>query len=103
LISNPLDQSKWSDIVANELDIDFAWLNSPDYTDEFTRARERLNTAMRHHVQSQGLREVERIVDDVFRQHGPSADEPLRDGDGPKKIIGEVSHSPAPTCRVWPS
>ena len=48
-ISNPLDPAVWSDTIADEVDIDFAWLDSPDYWDEFQRARERLNEVMRHH------------------------------------------------------
>ena len=33
LISNPLEPSEWSDTIADEIDIDFAWLDAPDYTD----------------------------------------------------------------------
>ena len=46
-----LDPAVWSDTITDELDIDFAWLDSPDYADEFVRARERFETAMRHHVE----------------------------------------------------
>jgi hypothetical protein len=48
LISNPLDPTEWSDTIAAEIDIDFAWLDTPDYTDEFVRARERLEASRRN-------------------------------------------------------
>jgi hypothetical protein len=70
LISNPLEPAVWSDTIADEFDIDFAWLDSPDYADEFLRARERLEATMRHHVETQRSRELNRITADVFAKHG---------------------------------
>jgi hypothetical protein len=52
LISNPLDPAEWSDTIADEIDIEFGWLDTPDYSDEFVRARERLEATMRYHVET---------------------------------------------------
>jgi hypothetical protein len=70
LISNPLAPAEWSDTIADEIDIDFAWLDSPDYPDEFKRARERLEATLRHKAETQRTRELNRIAADVFEKHG---------------------------------
>ena len=92
LISNPLDPGEWSDTIANEIDIDFVWLDTPDYTDEFVRARERLEATMRHHVETQRTRELNRIATDVFEKHGiVDEHEPITDPQLRDKIAGEVA------------
>jgi hypothetical protein len=92
LISNPLDPTKWSDTVADEVDIDFEWLDTPDYSDEFVRARERFEAAMRHHVDTQRSLELNRIADDVFKKNGIlSMDEPITDPQLFDKIVREIS------------
>jgi len=90
LISNPLDPSVWSDTIADEIDIDFAWLDNPDYSDEFVRARERLTATMEHHVETQGPREVNRIVEEVCAKHGIAAEDET-DPAVQKKIRWEIS------------
>jgi hypothetical protein len=91
LISNPLDTAEWSDTIADDVDIDFAWLNSPDYSDEFVRARERFGATVRHHLESQRAREVNRIIADVFEKHGiVDEHEPITDRELVKKITWEV-------------
>jgi HNH endonuclease len=92
LISNPLDPTKWSDTIADEIDIDFVWLNTPDYGDEFVRARERFEAAMRHHVATQRDRELNRIATAVFEKHGiVDENQPITDLQLRNKIAAEIS------------
>jgi HNH endonuclease len=92
LVSNPLDPSQWSDTIADEIEVDFTWLDSPDYSDEFVRARERLGAAMIHHVNIQGPRELNRIADEVFEKHGVvSDDQPITDPELFQEIVWEIS------------
>jgi hypothetical protein len=92
LISNPLDPAVWSDTVADEIDLEFAWLDSPDYSDEFARARERFEAAMRHHIDTQRPRELNRIADEVFKKRGiVNLDEPIADQQLCDEIVGEIS------------
>ncbi len=91
LISNPLNPAIWSDALADEKDIDFAWLESPDYSDNFVRVNERLNAAMRHHVETERPRELNRIADEVFAKYGiVDPDGPIVDGELLKKIDWEI-------------
>jgi hypothetical protein len=95
LISNPLDPAIWSDALADEMNIDFAWLDSPDYSDNFVRVNERLNAAMRHHIETERPREFNRIADEVFAKYGiVDLDEPISDGELLKKSLG-ILRSPA--------
>jgi hypothetical protein len=90
LISNPLDPAIWSDALADEMNIDFAWLDSPDYSDNFVRVNERLNAAMRHHIETERPREFNRIADEVFAKYGiVDLDEPISDGELLKKLVGD--------------
>jgi hypothetical protein len=93
LVSNPLDPVQWSDKIADEIDIDFVWLDSPDYTDEFKRARERLTGTVEHHVETQGDRELHRIIADVFDKNGiVDEHKPITDPTLWQKITGEIAH-----------
>jgi hypothetical protein len=92
LISNPLDPAIWSDTIADKIDIDFAWLDSPDYSDQFARARERLTAAMQQHVDMARPREVNRIVTEVFEKYGIVGEHaPVTDPEVWKKIVSEAS------------
>jgi hypothetical protein len=96
LISNPLDPSVSSDAIADEIDIDFAWLDHLDYSDEFARARERLTATMQHHVETQRPREVNRIIEEVFAKHGIAGEhEPVTDPEVQKRIMWEISRRQA--------
>ena len=69
-----------------------AWLDNPDYPDEFVRARERLTATMQHHMETQRTREVDRIVEEVFAKHGIAGEhERITDPEFQKKIMGEIS------------
>lgn len=92
LVSNPLDPGTWSDTIADEIDIDFAWLDNPDYSDQFQRARERLIAAMQHHVETARPREVNRIVTEVFEKYEIVGEHtPVTDPEVWKKIVFEAS------------
>ena len=90
LISNPLDPSKWSDRIAEEIVVSFKWLNNPDYTDGFKRVRERLSAILEHYVGTGQEKEIGRIVGSVFDKHGIS-DEPVTDPSLQRRIFGEIS------------
>jgi hypothetical protein len=93
LISNPLDTGNWSDSITDEVPIDFAWLDSPDYPGQFARARDRFMDMREHYVRTETPRELTRIVDDVFRKHGiMSDDEPITNPELQDRIIAEISH-----------
>jgi len=68
------------------------WLDNPDCSDEFVRARERLTSTMQHHVETQRTREVNRIVEEVFAKHGIAGEhEPVTDPEVQRKIMWETS------------
>jgi hypothetical protein len=91
LVSNPFDR-KWSDAIADDIDIDFGWLDSPDYSDEFVRARARINDVVRHYYDSETPRELHRIADEVFKKYGIATDdEPISDPELLKRIVWEIS------------
>lgn len=92
LVSNPLKPAEWSGAIADEIDIEFAWLDSPDYTDEFKRAHERFEAVFRHHAKTQRERELNRIAADVFAKNGiVDEHEPITDPQLGDKIAGEIS------------
>jgi hypothetical protein len=66
LISNPLDPSHWSDCAAEEFDVSFAWLNTPDYTDEFVRSKARFDAIIHHYFETTTPKEHSRIIDECF-------------------------------------
>jgi len=70
IASNPLNPATWSDTIADEIPIAFAWLDAPDYSDEFERSRERITNAYQHHVKTSFARELRSIISDVFRKYG---------------------------------
>ena len=84
LVSNPFRPEDWSDAIANELEIDFDWLNSPTFND-FQRAQERLNTIIGLYVERARSSEISRIVDGVCNRRGLSEDDPI-----PSEILDEM-------------
>jgi len=90
LASNPLDPSVWSDKVADELPLDFGWLDSPDYTDGLVRGKERINRAVRHHLETSGADEQLGIFESVFKKHGLRYGDPISDPLVIKKISREL-------------
>jgi hypothetical protein len=68
LISNPIDPGKWSASIADDVQIDSAWLDGPTLSLEL--ARKRFEAAAMHHIDTTRSREVEMIADDVLRKFG---------------------------------
>jgi hypothetical protein len=89
LISNPLDPATWSDVIAEEIDINFAWLASPDY--DLAHARERFNAAVKHYFDTERPLELSRLIDEAFAKHGITDDhEPITDPEVFNKIVFEA-------------
>jgi hypothetical protein len=70
VISNPLDPSQWSDRAAEDFDVPFDWLNSPDYSDEFVRSKARLDAVIKYYFELNTPREHARIIDECFKKLG---------------------------------
>ncbi len=70
LISNPLAPGKWSDRAADDFDVSFDWLNSPDYSDGFVRPKARLDAVLEHYFELNTPKEHARIIDECFKQVG---------------------------------
>jgi HNH endonuclease len=68
LISNPLAPGKWSGRAADDFDVPFDWLNSPDYSDEFVRSKARLDAILTHYFELNTPKEHARIIDECFKQ-----------------------------------
>jgi hypothetical protein len=91
LASNPLDPATWSDTIASEIDIPFPWLNTPDFTDEFSRAHQRLCAVMERSQADAMSREVDKIARSVFEKHGVKEGSSVMDPAIKNLILGEIS------------
>jgi hypothetical protein len=91
LASNPLDPATWSDTIADEIDIPFAWLNAPDFTDEFRRAQQRLSAVMERSQADAMSREIDKIIRNVFEKHGIADGTAVTDPVVKNLILGEIS------------
>lgn len=93
LASNALDPTVWSDSVADDIDIEFPWLNSSDYSDQCGRAR---IIAMVKLYQSRAMSSaIGKIVDAAFDRMGASEGVPATDEKAVRQIIGEISDKTA--------
>jgi hypothetical protein len=86
LISNPLDPSHWSDRAAEEFDVPFHWLNSPDHTDEVSRSKARFDAIVQHFFETTAPKEHSRIIDECFAQLEIAPGESV-----PPNKVGELS------------
>jgi len=86
LISNPENPSRWSDHAAEEFDVPFGWLNSPDYSDNMVRSKARLDAMMRRYFEVSTPKEQRRIIEDCFKKLGLTPDAPV-----PLDKIAELS------------
>ena len=68
LVNNPLNPAVWSDTIADDIDIDFAWLANPDHSLE--RARNRVIAVGQEYVERARPAEIGRIVDEVLDKYG---------------------------------
>ncbi|HEX9462074.1 MAG TPA: HNH endonuclease [Alphaproteobacteria bacterium] len=91
LASNPLDPVCWSDMVADDFDIEFSWLNTPDYTDEFKRAQARVAAMMQLYLRRGMESETGRIVDGVFNRVGAPEGFPRSNEEMFQQVVGEIS------------
>jgi hypothetical protein len=83
LVSNPLNPAVWSDEAATEFDIPFTWLDAPDYSDELTRSRARVEAIMEYYFKVMNPKRFDQICEDVFKKYG------IEEG---QRIPGELSH-----------
>ncbi len=75
LISNPIT-GKWSDTIADTLDIPFTWLSNPDYDLEtMSRSNRRLSDLMNHCSAITRNEQQQKIIKDVLNNCG------LKEGD----------------------
>jgi hypothetical protein len=88
LVSNPLAPAFWSKKAAEEFDISFAWLDTPDYSDEMLeRSLAHINAIMQ---QVMLPKEIGRICDDVFRKYGIKEDQNIADIERHDQIFDEL-------------
>jgi hypothetical protein len=91
LISNPMNPAIWSLTEDAGIDIDFGWLNSPDYSDELVHAQQRLAAAVERSQKDALNREIESIIRAVFEKHGVTEGDAVTDPVLQKKIVAEIS------------
>jgi hypothetical protein len=78
LVSNPENPSRWSYRAAEEFDVPFEWLNSPDYySDNFVRSKARIDAMMEHYFEVQNPKEYARIVEDCRKKMGLESGAPV--------------------------
>ena len=91
LVSNPESPSQWSDKIADEIDIEFSWLNAPERVEELTRARARLEVMAKRHLEQGREREINSIIATTFERYGLTEISVDTDEKIKKLFIGEIS------------
>lgn len=74
LISNSLDPSRWSKAAADEFDIPFEWLNSPDFSDEFIRSKERMDAVLNLYFEKGNPEAIKILIEECFDELGIARD-----------------------------
>jgi len=97
LASNPLEPSCWSDAVANELDVPFAWIDGPDRAGVLEATTARMNKALAVWRDRGTSQLVSHIVNQVFDRHRKTEDnqtsaESLLTEDIIDEIANELAH-----------
>src|SRR5262249_4963713 len=77
LVSNAEYPAQWSDDAAELFDVPFAWLEGPDYSDEFVRAKARQEALLHHYAESHKERAVSQIIDECIATLSLAPDHPL--------------------------
>lgn len=95
LVSNPITHG-WSQDFAEELDLSFEWLSRPTYdyddTEELIEQhRRRFSPIMNYYLDMANKREINRIVQDVFKRH-PFKEGEIFSNEMAKSISGEIAH-----------
>lgn len=93
LASNPLNSAEWSDTVADKFNVDFNWLDNPNY-DDWPRVQERFSTVVKLHLEEGRPREIGKIVNEVCDRHNISEDDPIPD-ELREQIIAEIANRTA--------
>lgn len=92
LVSNPLDPVTWEDDASLLPDIPYEWLDAADRVYQIERARERLVTMVKHHVDDARETEATRICNDVFAKYGVTDEnQPVTDPNAQETIVGEIA------------
>ena len=98
LVSNPIT-CRWSDHIAQEINVPFEWLDNPDYDyEDMQRSRDRFGRIMKYYFESTKDLEVRRIIESVLKGHG------LKEGDIiPKEMAFSISTEIAErvTCHLF--
>jgi hypothetical protein len=89
LISDPFNPTIWSDTIASEVDIDMAWLNSPDF--DVSRSRDRLSAIIVRSQKDGMTREIGRISDAEFQKQGFAPTDPITDFVELKPILDKIT------------
>jgi hypothetical protein len=93
LISNPSDPRVWSDSIADDININFSWLDTSEDTGDVERARARIIAVAQHYFQTTQPLELGRIIARVFDRQGFVKDEPVPplDATAAHKIARDIS------------
>ncbi len=95
LVNDPLDPVRWSDRIAEEIDVRFDWLNVSDFTDGPQQTQRRLAAAVKCAQKAAQSREFETIIRRSFERHGIKEDVVVSDPALLQRIIGDISHRTA--------
>jgi len=79
IVSNPITPGEWSDKIADNISVDFAWLNTPDKTDLFARGQKKLAAAMQRYMEIARKREIGRVIDRVLGRYYQPGEEIIAD------------------------
>jgi putative zinc finger/helix-turn-helix YgiT family protein len=92
LVSNPLEPSQWSDVIAAELDVPFGWLNAPDDTDVLAATQARMNKALEVWQERNRANFLADVVNRVFKRNGIADDTgAVMDRELLARISGEIA------------
>lgn len=86
LISNPLKPGDWTGKAAEQFDVPFVWLDSPDYTDEMVRSKQRLDAALRYYFETNAPKENARLIEEALQELGIKPGDPI-----PRERASEIS------------
>ena len=87
LVSNPIT-CRWSDHIAQEINVPFEWLDNPDYDyEDMQRSRDRVDRIMKYYFKSTKDKGFRRIIKSVLKGHG------LKEGEIiPKEMALSISN-----------
>lgn len=95
LVSNPTNPTDWSDRIAQEIDIDFGWLDAFEPPEDYNRMKERLGGMYQRHLERSRDHEIGYITDSTFERHGLTELSPETDDAIYCQVIGEMEEQTA--------